>query len=239
MVIPVLDLMGGAVVRGIAGRRHDYRPLVPVCEPLAVARSFRDRFGLDTLYIADLDAIAGQPPSVDLYKSLIGDGFTLWIDAGLHNAVDADPLVRAGVQRLIAGLETLAGPSDLDVLVRLDSPQRVIFSLDLRAGSPLASAAWNKREPEAIIERAVTAGVRAIIVLDLTRVGVDRGIGTEELIMKCRNRWPDLELIAGGGVRGPEDLKRLKTLGVRHVLVASALHDGKLTRIHVENARPV
>jgi phosphoribosylformimino-5-aminoimidazole carboxamide ribotide isomerase len=41
---------------------------------------------------------------------------------------------------------------------------------------------------------------------------------------------PDLELIAGGGVRDPGDLHRLRDCGVGMVLIASALHDGRLTR---------
>ena len=44
---------------------------------------------------------------------------------------------------------------------------------------------------------------------------------------------PGLEVTAGGGVRGRADLDRLKACGVRNVLVASALHDGRLSRSEV------
>src|SRR5947209_19648396 len=60
-IIPVLDLMGGRVVRGVAGRRSEYRALTSALtassKPLDVARAFRLHFGLATLYVADLDAI--------------------------------------------------------------------------------------------------------------------------------------------------------------------------------------
>jgi phosphoribosylformimino-5-aminoimidazole carboxamide ribotide isomerase len=230
MILPVLDLMAGQVVRGIAGRRHEYRPLATNSDPLAVARLFRDRFGLATLYIADLDAIAGQPPSCDLYAKLVDDGFLLWVDAGLRQTHDGVALVRAGVARLIAGLETLAGPQELDVMIRTWSPGQVVFSLDLKAGAPLASPAWESREPLAIAGRAVAAGTTSLLILDLASVGVGRGVGTEEMCGQCRRRWPALELTAGGGVRGPDDLRRLASMGVDHVLVASALHDGRLSR---------
>ena len=36
-------------------------------------------------------------------------------------------------------------------------------------------------------------------------------------------------MLVGGGVRGVEDLRRLKRSGASAVLVASALHDGRLT----------
>ena len=76
---------------------------------------------------------------------------------------------------------------------------------------------------------ALTCGVKRMIVLDLADVGVHQGPRTEVLCRRLRHQHPDLELTAGGGVRGPDDLNRLKECGVNLVLVASALHDGRLT----------
>jgi phosphoribosylformimino-5-aminoimidazole carboxamide ribotide isomerase len=230
MILPVLDIMSGQVVRGIAGRRHEYRPLTPISDPLAVAETFRDPFELTTLYLADLDAIAGRPPALALYGELLRAGFALWVDAGLKRAVDAGPLVETGIGRVIAGLETLDDPRELEEMVRTWSPAKIVFSLDLKGGAPLASEAWETRDPLAIAGRAVAAGAASLLVLDLSRVGVGQGIGTEAVCRECRRRWPKLELTAGGGVRGADDLRRLAELGVDHVLVASALHDGRLSR---------
>src|SRR5437879_1133183 len=100
-VVPVLDLMGGIVVRGVGGRRSEYRPIVSrlttACEPIAVAEAFRDQFELSELYLADLDAIARKPPSLELFRALRVRGFTLWVDAGLRFATESLPLVEAGV----------------------------------------------------------------------------------------------------------------------------------------------
>ena len=92
-ILPVLDVMHGQVVRGVGGRRHEYRPLVcPLAttpEPLAVARGFREHFGLDEIYVADLDAIAGQPPAISLFRALQEGGFRLWVDAGIRTVEEA------------------------------------------------------------------------------------------------------------------------------------------------------
>src|SRR5207253_1947746 len=62
-ILPVLDLQNGVVVRGLAGRRAEYRPVVSRLttshQPLDIAQAFRDIFGFEHLYLADLDAIAG------------------------------------------------------------------------------------------------------------------------------------------------------------------------------------
>jgi len=89
---------------------------------------------------------------------------------------------------------------------------------------------WESVDPEAIAARAVALGVGRMIVLDLVRVGGGGGVGTEKLCRRLVAAHPDLEVIAAGGVRGGDDLRRLKEWGVRGALVASALHDGRLTR---------
>jgi len=220
-------VQGGIVVRGVAGRRHEYRPLVSrltdSCEPAAVADAFRRHFGLTELYLADLDALAGTAPAVALYRSL--SGFRLWVDAGLRRAPDAAPLVDAGVDSLVAGLETLAGPDELAALCRADG-SRVVFSLDLRQGRPLGD--WGD-DPMAVAAEVVGAGCRRLLVLDLARVGVGAGTGTEDFCRGLAEAYPDVTLTAGGGIRDAADLLRLAACGVRSALVASALHDGRLS----------
>ncbi|HEV7223801.1 MAG TPA: hypothetical protein VGN42_13930, partial [Pirellulales bacterium] len=58
-MIPVIDLMGGLVVRGVGGRRHEYRPiesrLCAGANPAAIARALREQFAIDEIYLAELD----------------------------------------------------------------------------------------------------------------------------------------------------------------------------------------
>jgi phosphoribosylformimino-5-aminoimidazole carboxamide ribotide isomerase len=68
-----------------------------------------------------------------------------------------------------------------------------------------------------------------MIVLDLADVGVSRGTGTLDLVRRLRSAHPQLELTAGGGVRGIDDLRQLADAGCDAALVASALHDGRIT----------
>jgi phosphoribosylformimino-5-aminoimidazole carboxamide ribotide isomerase len=229
-ILPVLDLMGGQVVRGVGGRRHEYAPirspLTASSEPRDVARAFRDRFGLEELYLADLDAIGGAPPALEVFERLTADGFRLWVDAGVRTVADAEPL--ADLAALVLGLETVEGPGVVDALCRRQA-DRIVFSLDLRQGRPLGQATWGE-DAGAIAGRVVAAGVRRLIVLDLAAVGEGGGVGTESLCGELAAEYPEVEVLAGGGIRDREDLLRLRRLGVRGALVASALHDGRLTR---------
>src|SRR4051794_5536100 len=121
-VIPVLDMKGGIVIRGIAGRRAEYRPLVSQltdsCQPAAVAQALGNRLGLYEMYLADLDAIAGAPPARDIYASLQLLGCRLWVDAGVGTAQDAVQMAATGIARIVIGLETVAGPHELEEACR-------------------------------------------------------------------------------------------------------------------------
>jgi phosphoribosylformimino-5-aminoimidazole carboxamide ribotide isomerase len=246
-ILPVLDLKAGVVVRGVAGRRHEYRPieglLAADARPTTVARAFVDRLGLTECYLADLDAIAGAEPAWGVYRELIDCGLHLWIDAGVADVQRAAALgdfSHSGrrLARAIAGLETVPTADTLRTLVAAVGPARLTFSLDLREGRPLTSSPdWSGRQPVEIAAAAVEAGVPSMVVLDLARVGVGSGVGTEPLCRELRARWPGLELAAGGGVRSVADLESLAAAGCDAALVASALHDGRITRGQVEALR--
>ncbi len=235
-ILPVLDLLKGQVVRGIGGRRDEYRPLVsrltPSSAPLDVAQALRSHFGFTELYLADLDAILGQPPACTIYEDLYQAGFQLWVDAGIRVASDAESFQATHVQTLVAGLETLAGPRVLTDLLTKYGSERILFSLDLQAGRVLGNPElWISSNPEEIAGQAYELGVRRLLVLDLASVGVGKGTGTLALCRKLSQTYPQMHFAAGGGIAGMEDVHELASNGVGTALIASALHDGRITAV--------
>jgi phosphoribosylformimino-5-aminoimidazole carboxamide ribotide isomerase len=153
----------------------------------------------------------------------------VWVDAGVRNTLNAVALRQAGIARVVVGLETLAGPKELAAILEAVAAPSVVFSLDLKDSKPLGQAnTWRSAEPLAIARQAYSLGVRSMILLDLARVGLGQGPGTESLCRKLRDAHGDLELVVGGGVRGADDLEVIADWGASAVLVASALHDGRI-----------
>lgn len=232
-IIPVIDILNSVVVRGVAGQRTEYLPIksriTSSVEPLAVANAFRDTFGLSTLYVADLDAILNAEPNFEIYQALQSDGFELFIDSGLRNAFDAEALLMAGASKVIAGLETWPSLATLEMMLQRVRPERVIFSLDLKAGQSIRKLDdVMSNDPIDIGCAAIESGIRELIVLDLAAVGVSSGPTTLGICQSLRDFAPKLELITGGGIRSSNDLSKLRSDGINGVLVASALHDGSI-----------
>ena len=235
-ILPVLDLKGGVVVRGVAGRRDEYRPIVSrQCDdpsPASVARGLREAFGFDECYVADLDAIAGGEMNSAAYAAVVAAGMRPWIDAG---AVERPPnflpsflTFGSCMATTILGLESF--PDDRSYLDQIDWDPLTVFSLDLKQGKPLTSvSAWSELSAEEVADQFIERGVRAMMVLDLASVGMGQGVPTLDLCRLLRRKHPQLEIISGGGVRDVSDLHSLREAGCNAALVASALHDGRLT----------
>ncbi len=232
-IIPVMDLKGGHVVHAIGGRRDEYRPirsrLVDSSSPEVVGRAFRERLNLNELYVADLDAIAGAEPAWDAYRTLAGLGLGLMVDAGVRDVETAQAVQEAGVSGVVVGLETIGGPQLLCEIAERIGPDAIWFSLDLKGGCPLGDVSdWRDPSAEGIAAEVIAFGVRRLIVLDLARVGERGGTGTEDLCRRLLDADPNLQLVAGGGVRDNADLDRLAAIGVSGALVATALHEQQI-----------
>jgi phosphoribosylformimino-5-aminoimidazole carboxamide ribotide isomerase len=241
-IIPVVDLMRGQVVRGVAGKRDQYRPIASsLCDepsPAAVGAAFR-RLGFNTAYVADLDAIAGGEPNWAAYETLIDNGFHLWVDAGAATWQRAANLTqyKHGGRRLsavIVGSESLRDIASLEAAIELLGPARLIFSLDLQSAAPITQAPpWQSLSAERIAKEVIGLGIRRMIALDLQQVGVNQGLSTLDLCRRLRQSEPSLEIISGGGVRHLADLRALAQAGCNAALVASALHDGRLSAAEI------
>jgi phosphoribosylformimino-5-aminoimidazole carboxamide ribotide isomerase len=156
---------------------------------------------------------------------------SVWVDAGIGRT---DVLDFPETPHLcpVVGFETCRVPEILLETILAQPRRPVAFSLDLRENALLGNwCAWGlktEREVFPLARRVIEMGVRSLIVLDLARVGTGSGTGTEPLLRAIREEFPDIDLIAGGGVRNWDDIERLGEAGADAVLVASALHDGML-----------
>lgn len=244
-IIPVIDLLSGQVVRAVRGERHHYRPLSSLlirdASPPAVVNWLRENLDSRTIYLADLDAIGGRTPNLDAIEAILRTGVNLWLDLGV---VDAEQAARWSSFfqpvppqiTIIVGLESVKDLGSLAAIVEQLGTDRAMFSLDLRGGRVrTADPAWVDADPLRIVDAAVAAGFRKLIVLDLAGVGAREGLSSLTLCREIRRRYAHLELVTGGGVRDLSDLRDVCATGCDAVLVATALYEGTVTRADMES----
>ena len=221
-VIPVIDLKGGTVVRARLGRRDEYRPietrLSATSDPVDVARGLVSVHPFEVLYVADLDAIERRGDNRRELARLKAafPALTLWVDNGISTPEAADAWLASRLGHLVLGSET---QRDESLLRRLASDERIVLSLDFRGDA---------FQGPATILADQSAWPQGILCMTLARVGSGSGPDLERLA-ELRRAAPDRDIYAAGGVRDLADLRRLAQAGIAGALVATSLHDGRLT----------
>jgi phosphoribosylformimino-5-aminoimidazole carboxamide ribotide isomerase len=228
ILIPVIDLAGGHAVHAMGGDRKTYRPLQSsLCsgsEPLAVVTGLLGLHPFSHLYIADLDAIQGQPVQSAVLQQLqqAFPDLNLWIDAGIRRADQLHSLTQFAPVTAVLGSETL---TDTRLLEQLPDQDSAILSLDFMGQSFLG--------PATVLATPALWPAR-VIVMTLDRVGKHQGPDLLRL-QQLRKAAPLAAYYSAGGVRNADDLHALQTSGCAGVLLASALHDGRLSVSRLAN----
>jgi len=220
-LIPVLDLMSGQVVRAFGGRREEYQPLESaLCDssrPETVVEGLLALYPFRRIYIADLNAILKQGDHRDVVERLqrAHPDLEFWADGGFTDAAAARAWQEAGLGRPVLGSESLAMLPELGAW-----PANGVLSLDFRGNDFLG--------PPALLQHPERWPAE-VIVMTLLRVGMNAGPDLTRL-EQLQSLNPDCKLYAAGGVRHVGDLSELAGAGFAGVLLASALHDGRLSR---------
>ncbi|HVN53174.1 MAG TPA: HisA/HisF-related TIM barrel protein [Anaerolineaceae bacterium] len=234
-VIPVIDLKNGLAVHAIHGERERYQPVKnsfsAMGNPLEIASAFHDRYGCAELYIADLDAIEerGQKNLKLVSKIASQTGLQILLDAGTADLARAHEQLSCGARKIIIGAETLQEWNVLDEFRKAIPGERLVFSLDMHNGQIMTRCSdLAGMQPLDLLDRLTQSGWSEVILLDLARVGSQAGLD-RSLIAEALRRFPDVQLIAGGGVRAVGELEELKRTGVAGVLLATALYNETIT----------
>jgi len=227
-VIPVIDIRGGVAVAAQRGDRARYRPLqTPLAasaDPVAVARGLMSLFPFRTLYVADLDGIEGRGPELATQHRIADawSGRELWIDDG-SGGRSRDPLIESQqfdhiIKSHVLGSESLTSGADYESVRKAAGPHAPL-SLDFRGDDFIG--------PRELLDDAALWPDR-VIVMTLARVGSGEGpdlVRLSDIVARAQGR----RIYAAGGVRNVGDLEALRDIGIAGALVATALHNGRIS----------
>ncbi|HZZ25030.1 MAG TPA: HisA/HisF-related TIM barrel protein [Roseiarcus sp.] len=225
--IPVIDLIGGEVVRARMGDRASYRPLKsplsPTSDAVDVVRGLLAVYLFPTLYVADLDAIQSNGDNFATLCRIRAEfpALQMWVDNGAADLATLEALMCSDLGIPVIGSES---QRDSTLIAQHRGSRRIVLSLDFRddafqgPGEILAEPAlWPRR----------------IIVMTLARVGSGAGPDLARLA-EIRAIASGSEIYAAGGVRDAADLSALKAAGASGALIATALHERRIVRADLE-----
>jgi len=231
-IIPVIDVLNGIAVHGIRGKRKQYQPLKSLlcksADPVEIVSAF-ESLGFSSLYLADLDAILSKSANFSTYRQItVKTCLDLMVDAGIADNAQAKKVFDAGASRIVIGTETLGTLDFVSQAVTAFGEDKVVVSIDQKGGKLLsASETIASMDAVSVAQKLANLGARQLILLDLDRVGTEHGINNT--VLETILETTDVEVLVGGGIRSLRELEQLRTLGVSGALVATVIHNGKVT----------
>ncbi len=228
-IIPAIDIIDGKCVRLTQG---DYaQKKVYNEDPLAVAKSFEDA-GLTRLHLVDLDGAKAK--HIVNYRVLerLARGTSLHIDfgGGLKSDDDLRIAFESGAQQVTGGTIAVKQPAVFQNWLTTYGPERIILGADVRNGFVAVSGWQEESELELMdfLSDYTKKGVGYAICTEVSRDGLLQGSAVD-LYRSIREEFPDLELVASGGVTTMEEIEQLRAIGCFGAIVGKAIYEGHLS----------
>jgi len=225
-IIPAIDLRDGKCVRLIQGQydhQINYRD-----NPVEQAKEFSSD-GARWLHIVDLDgAKLGRPVNTDTISAIAALGIlNIEVGGGLRDETSIKQLLDIGVSRVIVGTKAV---QDFDWFSKTAQKfsGKTVLGLDAK-GSKLATHGWTQDSPLSLLEfarKAAKLPLAAIIYTDIARDGMMTGPNFERT--KSLVEAVDVPVIASGGVKTVEDIKKLAEFNPEAAIIGRSLYEGTL-----------
>lgn len=228
-LIPAIDIIDGKCVRLSQG---DYNSKKVYNEnPLEVAKEF-EAHGIRRLHVVDLDGAASH--HIVNYRVLetIASRTSLIIDFGGGIKSDEDLVIafENGAQMVTLGSIAVKNPDLFKKWLHQYGSDKIILGADAK-NNRIAVSGWmedSTQELMPFLDDYTKAGVRKVLCTDISRDGMLQGPSVE-LYKQIMQRFPDMHLIASGGVSSIDDILELQKAKVPAVVFGKALYEGKIT----------
>ena len=228
-LIPAIDIIDGKCVRLSQG---DYDTKKVYNEnPLEVAKEFEAN-GVRRLHVVDLDG--AKSSHVVNYKVLdaIAGHTSLVIDFGGGIKTDEDLVIafENGAQMVTLGSVAVKQPELFKKWLHQYGAEKIILGADVK-NNRISVSGWkedSQLELMPFLTNYTQEGVNKVLCTDISRDGMLQGPSIE-LYKQMMQKFPDMHLIASGGVSGLKDIIELDEAGIPAVVFGKALYEGRIT----------
>ena len=227
-IIPAIDIIDGKCVRLTKG---DYAQVkVYNDDPVDVAKQFEDA-NLEYLHLVDLDgAKQGKVVNWDVIQEIQAKtALNVDFGGGVKTDKEVRELLDLGISQINVGSLAVKEPDKFIQWLEEFGAENFILSADVK-GENVAINGWLEETAFRLfdlVDKFGAHGLEFISCTDIESDGTLKGpnIG---LYKKLKNRFPNLKIIASGGVSSLQDLIELQHIKVFGAIVGKAIYEGKV-----------
>ena len=226
-LIPAIDIIDGQCVRLTKG---DYDQKTVYGSPLEMAQEF-ERIGYKRLHMVDLDGAKSKHIVNSEVLSRVTTETQLTVDfgGGIKTDEDIEKAFQSGAQMVTIGSIAVTEPERFMGWLEKYGAERLILGADVRNGK-ISINGWKEDSEEGLLpflQKYIEAGVKNVLCTEISKDGTLLGPAIT-LYQQVMTAYPQLHLIASGGVSCIDDIKALDKAGIPAVVFGKAIYEGKI-----------
>ncbi|MHA7129487.1 1-(5-phosphoribosyl)-5-[(5-phosphoribosylamino)methylideneamino]imidazole-4-carboxamide isomerase [Algoriphagus namhaensis] len=230
-IIPSVWLINGKCVRL---KRGDFSTEEVISHnPLEIAQAF-ESVGIKRIHLVDLDgARRGEPKNYHILEAITGyTDLSVDFTGGVTTDGDVIKCFENGAKTVTISSAAVNHPERLAQFILSYGREKIILAADTNpTDNKVQIRGWLKKTQVDLFEHIeffYDRGLKYVKVSDVTRDGVMEGPNLD-LYKRILDKFPSISLRASGGIRGIDDFRALRDLGVDTVLFGRAYFEGKIT----------
>lgn len=227
-LIPAIDIINGQCVRLTKGD-YDHKTVYRD-SPAEVAQEF-ESFGFKRLHVVDLDGAKSKHiVNTDVLRQIVLQTH-LCVDfgGGIKTDDDIETAFANGAEMVTVGSIAVTNPDLFISWLQIYGADRLILGADVRNGK-ISINGWKEDSTEDLLpflKKYIDAGVKNVLCTEISKDGTLQGPAID-LYKRVMQEYPDLHLIASGGVSSIDDIRALDAAGIPAVVFGKAIYEGKI-----------
>ena len=227
-LIPAIDLIDGKCVRLTKG---DYNQKKIYNEnPVEIAKGFEE-MGFQRLHVVDLDGARSKHiVNVDVLRAITTEThLTVDFGGGIKSEDDIEKAFANGASMVTIG--SIAVTQQELFLKWLDQygADKLILGADVKNGM-ISINGWKEDSAEQLLpflKKYIDHGVKNVLCTEISKDGTLQGPALS-LYREIMAAYPQLHLIASGGVSSNEDIIALEQAGIPAVVFGKDFYEGRI-----------
>lgn len=230
-VIPSIAIRRGKVVKMRKGDPTSEKAYDE--NPLDLAKRFEDH-GIEVIHLVDLDgAEKGSPVNWHVLEAIAGyTNLKLDFTGGISTDGDISKAYEFGADYITAASIAVTDPELFASWIVSYGREKMTLGADVvdRGTKELLYRGWRTKSKLTLFDHLdyfYSRGLKYVKSTDVSRDGVMEGPAFD-FYQEIISAFPEICVLASGGVRGIDDIKRLGDMGIFAVIFGKAYYEGIL-----------